>query len=143
MGKSTQSGSGQEKGRILAAGGLVWRDPTRRAILVVHRTRYDDWTLPKGKLDDGESFVAAALREGEEETGCTATLDSWAGETFYRVDGRPKSVLFWNMLAREGAVLAPRDVGEVAEARWLTIEEARTRLSHPDERELVIANARG
>ena len=51
------------KERILAAGGIVWRDASRRELLLIHRLRYDDWSLPKGKLDPDETFLAAALRE--------------------------------------------------------------------------------
>lgn len=127
------------KPRILAAGGLVWRDAARAEILIVHRHRYDDWTLPKGKVDDGETVVAAALREVQEETGHPVRLDSWAGETLYDVDGRPKSVLFWNMTAAP-APTGPVDPDEVTEAVWLAPDEALARLSYADERELVARN---
>jgi 8-oxo-(d)GTP phosphatase len=61
---------------IHAAGGLLWREADgQRLLAVVHRPRYDDWTLPKGKLDPGEEFAAAALREVGEETGCHACLE--------------------------------------------------------------------
>lgn len=129
------------KPRILAAGGLVWRDAARREILVIHRHRYDDWTLPKGKLDDGETFVAGALREVREETGYAATLDSWAGETFYEVDGRPKSVLFWNLIAA-GESSGELDPDEVASVAWLPVDAALERLSYDDEAELVARNRR-
>jgi 8-oxo-dGTP diphosphatase len=125
--------------RILAAGGLVWRDGSRREILIVHRHRYDDWTLPKGKLEPGETFVGCALREIEEETGHAVRLESWAGETCYEVEGRPKSVLFWNVLPT-GAAPGPVDPDEVAEVVWLPVDAALERLVHADERELVRRN---
>jgi len=60
---------------ILAAGGLVWRNsPRGREIALVHRPKYDDWTLPKGKLDPGESWQDGAVREVEEETGFDVRL---------------------------------------------------------------------
>lgn len=127
--------------RILAAGGLVWRDRAHTELLVVHRSRYDDWSLPKGKLDDGETFVGAALREVNEETGCSVALESWAGETFYRVGERTKSVLFWNMLAAPGALPMAIDTGEVAEAKWLRVADALALLNYADEKALVERNA--
>lgn len=64
---------------IEAAGGIVWRDRQRNRIAVVHRTKHGDWTLPKGKLHQGEDWIAAALREVREETGCTVKLESFVG----------------------------------------------------------------
>jgi 8-oxo-dGTP diphosphatase len=127
--------------RILAAGGLVWRDASRDAILLVHRSRYDDWSLPKGKLESDEAFLAGALREVLEETGCRARVDSWAGETFYRVGERSKSVLFWNMLPIE--VFQPRtqDPSEVDEVSFVAIDDALRMMSYPDERALVLGNS--
>ena len=69
---------------ILAAGGVVLRDGR---VLVVHRLRYDDWSLPKGKLEAGESFEQAALREVYEETGYTCTLGGSIGSTSYESRG--------------------------------------------------------
>ncbi|MGE0145538.1 MAG: NUDIX hydrolase [Planctomycetota bacterium] len=129
--------------RILAGGGLVWRDASRRAILLVHRPRYDDWSLPKGKLDPDEGFVAGALREVLEETGCRARIDSWAGETFYRVGERSKSVLFWNMLPIGDFEPRTQDPGEVAEVSFVAIDDALRMMSYPDERALVLGNSAG
>ncbi len=119
----------------------MWRDRSRREILVVNRIRYDDWTLPKGKLDDGETFSGAALREVEEETGCRATLEGWAGETMYPVAGRPKSVLFFHMLAEPGSEPRPEDTSEVIAASWLPVATALKKLTHDDERDLVARSA--
>src|SRR5512139_3933174 len=83
---------------ILAAGGIVWRDsPRGRQLAVVHRPKYDDWTLPKGKLDPGERWQDGARREVEEETGFRVTLESFAGGCAYLTRRGPKSVLYWNM----------------------------------------------
>ena len=122
---------------IHAAGGLLWRTVEgRRELLLIHRTRYGpEWALPKGKLDPGEGWTAAALREVEEETGCQARLGDFAGGNVYRVDGTPKVVLYWHMdLVSEGAI---GDVREVAEKRWTTVEEARRILTHASERDLL------
>ena len=128
--------------RILAAGGLVWSDAERTAVLVVHRSRYGDWTLPKGKLEPHETFVAAALREVREETGCAAEITGWAGEAFYAVDGRSKSVLFWNMLPLPGAGPGIGDPDEVSEVRWMAPADAQNLLTYSDERTLVARNAK-
>src|SRR4051812_27762866 len=74
---------------IRAAGGVVMRDGR---IVVVHRPKYDDWSLPKGKLEAGESWEEAALREVEEETGLRVTLGDELTSTHYTVRGRPKTV---------------------------------------------------
>ena len=62
---------------VLAAGGVVWRrtNSAKVEVLLVHRPKYDDWTLPKGKLEPGESFKEAAVREVEEETGIRCGLE--------------------------------------------------------------------
>lgn len=83
---------------ILAAGGIVCRHtPHGDEILIVHRKRYDDWTLPKGKLREGEPFKAAAFREVKEETGCSASVDGYLGAIDYLVEGTPKVVFYWRM----------------------------------------------
>jgi 8-oxo-dGTP diphosphatase len=109
---------------VRAAGGLVVRDGK---VLLVHRPKYDDWSFPKGKCDDGESDESCALREVEEETGLRCELLEEIGETSY-VDGkgRPKVVRYWRMRALDGA-FAPH--GEVDEIRWETLEHAAGTLS--------------
>ena len=122
---------------IHAAGGLVWRStPKGRELMLIHRTRYgSEWALPKGKLDPGESWTAAALREVAEETGCTATLGPFAGGNVYKVDGVPKVVLYWNMdLVAESPVA---DTREVAAKRWVSVAEAVGLLTHTSERALL------
>src|SRR3954463_8077930 len=86
---------------VLAAGGVVIRDDGR--IAVVHRPKYDDWSLPKGKLDPGEGFEEAALREVEEETGLRSRLGRELPSTEYTDSkGRPKLVRYWQMEPIEG-----------------------------------------
>lgn len=125
-----------------AAGGLLWRDGEDGAprVAIVHRPRRRDWSLPKGKLDRGEGFRRAALREVEEETGCAARLLGFAGLTLYRDGkGRPKLVLYWHMaLEREGAPGGD----EVDEVAWLPVDAALERLTFPADRRLLARAAR-
>ena len=118
--------------RIDAAGGVVVRDGR---VLLVHRPRYDDWTFPKGKLDPGESFEDAALREVEEETGVRCGLGHELPATRYEVRGRQKLVRYWLMAPESDADFVPND--ETDEIRWATPEEARGLLSYDHDRELL------
>jgi 8-oxo-dGTP diphosphatase len=117
---------------VRAAGGLVVRDGE---ILVVHRPKYDDWTFPKGKCNDGEPDDDCALREVEEETGLRCELLDEAGKTEY-VDskGRPKEVRWWRMRPVEGG-FEPND--EVDEVRWVSPTEAARLLSYDRDRGLL------
>ena len=121
--------------RIEAAGGVVVRDGE---VALVHRPRYDDWTLPKGKLDPGESFEQAAVREVEEETGLRAELVRELPATTYEVNGRPKIVRYWLMEVADERPFASND--ETDELRWVPVDEALRLLSYDRDRELV-ANA--
>lgn len=122
-------------GEVEAAGGLVVDDDGRVAL--VHRPKYDDWTLPKGKLDRGESFEDAALREVEEETGLRCELGRELGSTRYRDSrGRPKLARYWEMRPLEGR-FEPND--EVDELRWLEPDAAAELLTYERDRELLAA----
>ncbi len=121
--------------QVKAAGGLVVR--ADGLIAVIHRPRYDDWSLPKGKLEDGESFETGALREVEEETGIRGRILEELEPTEY-VDrkGRDKIVRWYRMdLDGEPVAFAPND--EVDELRWLTPAEARDLLSYEHDRVLI------
>jgi 8-oxo-dGTP diphosphatase len=123
---------------IEAAGGIVWREAARgREIAVIHRARYDDWTLPKGKLDEGERWQDAALREVKEETGCEAVLESFAGAVSYTVKGVAKVVLFWNMNVAAPCQFQPSE--EVDEMIWAPLPEAIGMLSYQIEKDLLNA----
>jgi 8-oxo-dGTP pyrophosphatase MutT (NUDIX family) len=117
---------------IRAAGGLVVRDGR---VLLVHRARYDDWSLPKGKLETGESWQQAAVREVGEETGMRATVVRELGSTRYAVGGEPKEVRWFLMETTD----EPRAQMEVDELRWVPVEEAPELLSYEGERDLVRA----
>ena len=106
-----------------------------RRIALVHRPKYDDWTLPKGKLLDGELEEAAALREVEEETGLRCRLGAHVGAVTYADrTGRPKIVRYWTMTPLDGR-FEPGD--EVDEIRWVTLEEAQDALTYPHDRDLL------
>ena len=121
---------------VRAAGGVV----TRRAadgvieVVVVHRLVYGDWTFPKGKLHDGETEKAAALREVEEETSLGCRLERELGSTRYHDSrGRPKTVRYWEMTAVGGELAA---ANEIDEAHWLELDAARALLTY--ERDVAI-----
>ena len=124
---------------IRAAGGLLWRNSDRgRELLLVHRKRYDDWSLPKGKLEKGEPWEEAAVREVVEETGFKVNLDDFAGIVSYVVGGSPKVVLFWNMELDTPDEQRQLDSdGEVDRCEWLTVPDALERLSYGGERGLL------
>ena len=124
---------------IRAAGGVVWRDdsgPLR--IAVIHRDRYDDWSLPKGKLNHGESRLSAAVREVHEETGAVVVATRRLIETAYLVDDVPKTVQFWAMRYRSGEFTRNSEVDDL---RWLPLPEARTALTHDVDRSVLDAFA--
>ena len=110
---------------VRAAGGLVVRDGQ---VLLVHRPKYDDWTFPKGKAEDGETDEECALREVEEEAGLRCELVAPAGKTEY-IDskGRPKRVRWWVMRPLEGE-FRPSD--EVDQVRWTSPADAALLLSY-------------
>jgi 8-oxo-dGTP pyrophosphatase MutT (NUDIX family) len=124
---------------IEAAGGVVWRssDAHGLEVLLVHRPKYDDWTLPKGKLDPGERAPAAAVREVEEETGLRCRLGTELPSVRY-IDhrGRPKQVRYWAMQV-DGGSFAPND--EVDEVRWLPVDAAAGTLSYRHDDVVVAA----
>jgi 8-oxo-dGTP diphosphatase len=121
---------------VRAAGGVLVRDGR---IAVVHRPKYDDWSLPKGKLDDDESWEEAALREVREETGLRCELREELESATYRDrKDRPKKVRYWRMVVVDGE-FAPND--EVDELQWLAPQEALERLSYAHDHDRVLTAA--
>jgi 8-oxo-dGTP diphosphatase len=121
---------------VEAAGGVVLDEDGR--VVLVHRPRYDDWTLPKGKLDPGESFEEAALREVEEETGLRCGLVRELPSIEYRdAKGRPKVVRYWLMEVEADVGFVPND--EVDELRRLPIDEALALLTYDRDHDVLRA----
>jgi 8-oxo-(d)GTP phosphatase len=120
---------------VIAAGGVVWREgPDSRQVLLVHRPRYDDWSLPKGKLTPGEHILVAARREIEEETGQQVVLGPPLGIQRYDVRKNggtvPKMVHYWAAsLVGPEQEFEPND--EVDKLEWLPVDKAGQRLSYP------------
>jgi 8-oxo-dGTP diphosphatase len=121
---------------VAAAGGVVVRsgDGGRR-VAVIHRPKYMDWSLPKGKLEPGEDWLEAALREVEEETGyrCEASVEL-PHVSYLDRKGRRKLVRYWLMEPVDGE-FEPH--GEVDKLRWVGREQAEELLTYPHDRELV------
>ncbi|QEC46574.1 NUDIX domain-containing protein [Baekduia soli] len=124
---------------VRAAGGLVVDDAGQ--VVVVHRPRYDDWSLPKGKLERGEDHEAAALREVAEETALRCALvQELAPEAYIDHRGRPKTVRWWRMSVLEDLGFVPGE--EVDELRWLAPADAAALLTYEHDRRLVLALGR-
>ena len=87
------------KRTTLAAGAVLWRgDPDDPEVAIIHRPHYDDWSLPKGKVDPGESLPTTAAREILEETGYTVRLGKLIGKVAYPVQGRTKVVYYLSLI---------------------------------------------
>lgn len=126
---------------VLAAGAVCWK-LTRKGnlrILVVHRTQHQDVSLPKGKLDPGETLPETAVREIAEETGLIVALGPPLGIVEYEVGGRPKSVYYWaaetDPQAEANSTFVSND--EIERLTWLSIEKARALLSYPHDIDIV------
>jgi len=118
---------------------VVWRRAANGdvEVVLVHRPRYDDWSLPKGKVDPGETDEQAALREVLEEASVEAALGAELPTTTYLDrSGKQKRVRYWAMTVAGGD---PAGANEVDEATWLPVEEARARLSYP--RDVAVLDA--
>jgi 8-oxo-(d)GTP phosphatase len=125
---------------VLAAGGAVTRDGSAGPeVVLVHRPRYDDWSLPKGKLSAGEHVLLAGLREVQEETGVHAVPRLRLPSTRY-LTGDPdveKQVEYWSMHCREVDPFTPND--EVDEVRWVPVPQASALLTYAHDRGVLSA----
>jgi 8-oxo-dGTP pyrophosphatase MutT (NUDIX family) len=124
---------------IPAAGGVVWRrnGDGEVEVLLVHRPKYDDWSLPKGKLDPGETWEQAAIREVEEETGLRCRMGGELPSTTYDDRfGRPKVVRYWAMTPESGEFTGEHEVDKI---RWLPRPKALDVLSYDRDRTVIEA----
>jgi 8-oxo-dGTP diphosphatase len=122
---------------IQAAGAVLWRksDISRLEIAVIHRPRYNDWSLPKGKIESGESHISAGYRELQEETGYESTFGPEIGTVVYKLEGAPKEVRYWAAAATvKTGTPNPQEVDEVL---WLEPDKAKERLTNKDDRAIV------
>ncbi|WP_382303860.1 NUDIX domain-containing protein [Herbiconiux sp. UC225_62] len=126
---------------VFAAGAVCWRLVDGKVnVLVIHRTAHRDISLPKGKVDPGETLPETAVREIAEETGLAVTLGVPLGVTNYTMpNGREKVVHYWAAEATDGAILASTFLpnGEVAALEWLPIKKAQSALSYERDAEIV------
>ena len=126
--------------RIDGAGAVLWQsiDGGEIRIAVIHRPRYDDWSLPKGKVDPGEHLLTAAVREVREETGFAVSIGVPLPTQTYEVDGLRKDSHYWvgQKLAGE---FVPND--EVDEIAWLSFEQAKAKLTYKHDQEVLAAAA--
>jgi len=136
---NSSAGRGGPGSRIVyAAGAVLWR-PTDSAnpgleIAVIHRPRYDDWSLPKGKVDPGETAPVAAVREVLEETGHHATLGRRLDMVSYPIEQGVKKVYYWAARSTGGDFTPGREVDELV---WLPVADATKRLNYVQDRKML------
>ncbi|WP_350278971.1 NUDIX domain-containing protein [Kribbella sp. HUAS MG21] len=127
---------------VFAAGGVVWRERgDTRQVLLVHRPRYDDWSLPKGKLAPNEHVLLGARREIEEETGEQVVFGPSVGVQRYQVrkngNTAQKLVHYWSAVPVGDSAFEPND--EVDQVSWVSVEKARGKLSYPRDVDILDA----
>jgi 8-oxo-dGTP diphosphatase len=122
---------------IMAAGAVLYRiNQDEIEIGLIHRPRYDDWSFPKGKIEFGESFLAAAHREVFEETGYAAKFGPLIAEIQYLAEGVPKRVKYWAAHAISAAKPIT-DLQEVDEFEWHSLKSAKAKLTHEEDRKVL------
>lgn len=118
------------------AGGVVWRQaPRGREVLLILRRRHQDCTLPKGHIEEGESWDVAGQREVKEETGYDTVITGFAGFTAYNVKGESKVVFYWLMEPAGESEFEPGE--EVSSYEWVSPLEAIDRLTYENDKELL------
>lgn len=114
---------------VIAAGAICWREASAGLeVLIIHRPKYDDWSWPKGKQDDGESIPETAVREVHEEVGLKITLGPPLAKTTYKVSRGKKDVHYWAAEIPVGKK-AREDKGEVDRLEWVSPSAAREALT--------------
>ncbi len=124
---------------IIAAGGVLWRKNIEGEIevLLVHRPRYDDWSLPKGKVEEGEALISCAYRELLEETGLSIKLGPYVGSVEYYVPDGLKRVDYWSAsLIDDRSTFHPNE--EVDQIIWLDLQSAAIRATRDSDREILV-----
>lgn len=145
MASSVKKKASSPIGPILAAGAVLWRghDGEPPSIAIVHRPRYDDWSLPKGKVEPHEIAAVAAVREVHEETGYRCVLGRSLGSVEYALPprgkrskkpGPEKRVDYWSAEVRDGEFAANDEVDDI---RWLGVDEARELLTYEQDRTVL------
>ncbi|WP_137147073.1 bifunctional NUDIX hydrolase/histidine phosphatase family protein [Mycolicibacterium sp. CR10] len=137
MAKESQSDAAVVKSPILASGAVLWRPHDISGtpeIAIIHRPRYDDWSLPKGKVEPGETEPVTAVREIEEETGFRAHLGRRLASVSYPVDNATKRVRYWAGRCVGGEFAANTEVDDL---KWLPADQAMTALTYPDDRRVL------
>lgn len=123
---------------VLAAGAVLWRpgepDAKRPEVAVVHRPRYGDWSLPKGKVDPGETEAVTAVREIAEETGFAAVLGRRLISVNYAVESGSKKVVYWAARAGDGEFAPNREVDKLL---WLPVADAANKLTYGADRKVL------
>ena len=121
---------------IRAAGALLWRESSelKIEIALIHRPRYDDWSLPKGKIEEGESSLRCAFREVIEETGITPQFGRELGSVEYKEPAGLKRVKYWAAKALTDEFLPNEEVDEI---KWLNTEDALSVATHESDRSII------
>ncbi|MDD7929283.1 NUDIX hydrolase [Microbacterium thalli] len=126
---------------VYAAGGVVWRWVEGKVkVLIIHRTKYRDLTLPKGKVEPGEMLAETAVREIREETGIAVRLGPPVGVSKYRLPSKKQKIVhYWAAEATELAIRVSTFVPnkEIAALEWMGLKKARSRLSYPVDIEIL------
>ncbi len=137
MSKETRLDTTMAKQHILAAGAVLWRPRDGAAtpeVAIIHRPRYDDWSLPKGKVDSGETEPVAAVREIEEETGFHAHLGRRLTTVTYPLDPGIKKVRYWAGRCVSGQFSVNDEVDELT---WLPVDQAMKALTYAHDRKVL------